>query len=71
MRNPEPEVRQTLRQTYDPWDHMIGLVYFDSASGENEASVVAIGMGAFGPNMPFPLVNGFECESIAPRRVRV
>ena len=66
MCNPDPEVRKTQGQTYDGWNHMLNLVRFDG-----QWWIVDVGMGAFGPNMPFPLEDGFECESIAPRRIRL
>ncbi|KAF3051813.1 N-terminal acetyltransferase [Didymella keratinophila] len=33
--------------------------------------VVDVGMGSMGPNMPYPLEDGFETISIAPRKIRL
>ncbi|TKA71112.1 hypothetical protein B0A55_07865 [Friedmanniomyces simplex] len=66
MMSPNAETREQQGQTFDGWNHMLNLVRFDG-----EWWVVDVGMGAFGPNMPYPLRDGFECESIAPRRIRL
>jgi arylamine N-acetyltransferase len=64
--SPYPEVRRNQAKTYDSWNHMLNLVRFDG-----EWYVVDVGMGAMGPNLPYPLKDGFETLSIAPRRIRV
>ncbi|KAH7400607.1 arylamine N-acetyltransferase 1 [Phaeosphaeria sp. MPI-PUGE-AT-0046c] len=64
--SPYPEVRQNQAATYDGWNHMLNLVQLD-----NEWYVVDVGMGSMGPNMPYPLQNGFETISIAPRKIRI
>lgn len=64
--SPYPEVRQNQSATYDGWNHMLNLVRLD-----NEWYVVDVGMGAMGPNMPYPLRDGYETTSIAPRKVRI
>jgi arylamine N-acetyltransferase len=45
---------------------MLNLVHL----GE-EWYVVDVGMGSMGPNLPFPLRDGFETTSIAPRKIRI
>ena len=62
----DPEVRDRQGQTYDGWNHMLNLVRLDGGW-----YVVDVGMSAWGPNLVYPLVDGFECESIAPRRIRL
>jgi arylamine N-acetyltransferase len=64
--SPYPDVRLNQSATYDGWNHMLNLVRLDG-----EWYVVDVGMGAMGPNMPYPLRDGFETTSIAPRRIRV
>lgn len=64
--SPYPDVRRNQAATYDGWNHMLNLVRFDG-----EWFVVDVGMGAMGPNMPYPLQDGFETISIAPRRIRI
>ncbi|CAD0084566.1 unnamed protein product [Aureobasidium vineae] len=64
--SPFPEVRKNQANTYDGINHMLNLVRF----GE-EWYVVDVGMGAMGPNMPYPLVDGFSTTSIAPREIRL
>jgi arylamine N-acetyltransferase len=64
--SPYPEVRKNQSATYDGWNHMLNLVRLDG-----EWYVVDVGMGAMGPNLPYPLRDGFETTSIAPRRIRV
>lgn len=64
--SPYPEVRRNQATTYDGWNHMLNLVRFD-----NEWYVVDVGMGAMGPNMPYPVRDGFETTSIAPRKIRL
>jgi arylamine N-acetyltransferase len=64
--SPYPEVRQNQSQTYDGWNHMLNIVRLD-----DEWYVVDVGMGAMGPNMPYPLRDGFETISIAPRKIRL
>ncbi|KAK5116820.1 hypothetical protein LTR85_009080 [Meristemomyces frigidus] len=63
---PNPEIREKQGQTYDPWNHMLNLVRLDGAW-----YVVDVGMGAMGPNVPYPLEDGFETVSVAPRRIRL
>lgn len=64
--SPYPEVRRNQAATYDGWNHMLNLVRFD-----DQWYVTDVGMGAMGPNVPYPLQNGFETTSIAPRRIRL
>lgn len=64
--SPYPEVRQNQAMTYDGWNHMLNLVRLD-----DEWYVVDVGMGSMGPNMPYPLQDGFEAISIAPRKIRI
>ncbi|KAH9816345.1 arylamine n-acetyltransferase [Teratosphaeria destructans] len=60
------ETRELQGQTYDPWNHMLNLVRLD-----DRWYVVDVGMGAMGPNIVYPLEDGYEAESIAPRRIRL
>jgi arylamine N-acetyltransferase len=64
--SPYPDVRRTQGSTYDGWNHMLNLVRL-----ENEWYVVDVGMGSMGPNLPYPVHDGFETTSIAPRRIRL
>ena len=64
--SPYAQVRQNQSQTYDGWNHMLNLVRL-----EDEWYVVDVGMGSMGPNMPYPLRDGFESISIAPRKIRL
>ena len=64
--SPFPEVRRNQAMTYDGWNHMLNLVRLDG-----EWYVVDVGMGAMGPNLPYPLRDGFETTSIAPRKIRL
>lgn len=64
--SPYPEVRRNQNMTYDGWNHMLNLVLLDG-----EWYVVDVGMGSMGPNLPYPLRDGFETTSIAPRLIRV
>ena len=64
--SPFAEVRSNQGMTYDGWNHMLNLVRLD-----DEWYVVDVGMGSMGPNLPYPLRDGFETVSIAPRRIRV
>ncbi|KAH7028426.1 arylamine N-acetyltransferase 1 [Macrophomina phaseolina] len=64
--SPFPEVRRNQGTTYDGWNHMLNLVRLDG-----EWYVVDVGMGAMGPNLPYPLQDGFETASVAPRRIRI
>jgi arylamine N-acetyltransferase len=64
--SPYAEVRRNQSATYDGWNHMLNLVRLD-----DEWYVVDVGMGAMGPNLPYPLRNGFETTSIAPRKIRL
>ncbi|KAK5113769.1 hypothetical protein LTR62_003153 [Meristemomyces frigidus] len=66
MMSSNPEIREHQGETYDGWNHMLNLVRLDG-----KRWVVDVGMGVFGLNLPVPLEDGFECESIAPRRVRL
>ncbi|WPH00244.1 Hypothetical protein R9X50_00306700 [Acrodontium crateriforme] len=61
-----PEVREKQMNTYDGWNHMLNLVRLDG-----QWYVVDVGMGAMGPNIPYPLQDGYETESIAPRKIRI
>jgi arylamine N-acetyltransferase len=64
--SPYAEVRRNQIATYDGWNHMLNLVRLD-----DEWYVVDVGMGAMGPNLPYPLRDGFETTSIAPRKIRL
>ncbi|KAF1913421.1 arylamine N-acetyltransferase 1 [Ampelomyces quisqualis] len=64
--SPYQDVRKNQASTYDGWNHMLNLVRLDGAW-----YVVDVGMGAMGPNLPYPLEDGFETTSIAPRRIRL
>ena len=64
--SPFPEVRQSQAATYDGWNHMLNLVLLDG-----EWYIVDVGMGAMGPNLPYPLRDGFEMTSVAPRKIRL
>ncbi|EOA88150.1 hypothetical protein ACJQWK_01562 [Exserohilum turcicum] len=64
--SPYPEVRKKQASTYDGWNHMLNLVRFDGVW-----YVVDVGMGAMGPNIPFPLEHGFQTTSVAPRLIRL
>lgn len=64
--SPYPEVRRNQSATYDGWNHMLNLVRLD-----DEWCVVDVGMGAMGPNLPYPLRDGFETTSVAPRKIRL
>lgn len=64
--SPYPQVRREQASTYDGWNHMLNLVQLDGAW-----YVVDVGMGAMGPNLPYPLQDGFETTSIAPRKIRI
>jgi arylamine N-acetyltransferase len=64
--SPYPEVRRNQGATYDGWNHMLNLVRLDG-----EWYVVDVGMGAMGPNLPYPLQDGYETTSVAPRRIRL
>ncbi|KAK4554675.1 hypothetical protein LTR86_008177 [Recurvomyces mirabilis] len=66
MMSSNPEVREKQGETYDGWNHMLNLVRLDG-----KWWVVDVGMGVFGLNIVVPLEDGYECESIAPRRVRL
>jgi len=64
--SPFQEVRRTQASTYDGWNHMFNLVRLDE-----QWYVVDVGMGAMGPNLPYPLRDGFETTSVAPRKIRL
>jgi arylamine N-acetyltransferase len=64
--SPYAEVRRNQSATYDGWNHMLNIVRLDE-----EWYVVDVGMGAMGPNLPYPLRDGFETTSIAPRKIRL
>jgi arylamine N-acetyltransferase len=64
--SPYSEVRRNQSATYDGWNHMLNIVRLD-----DEWYVVDVGMGAMGPNLPYPLRDGFETTSIAPRKIRL
>lgn len=77
--SPYPDVRRDQAATYDGWNHMLNLVALwsaDSSSSSSSSSrsvwfVVDVGMGAMGPNLVYPLRDGFEAVSVAPRRIRL
>jgi arylamine N-acetyltransferase len=64
--SPWPDVRKNQAATYDGWNHMLNLVRLDG-----QWYVVDVGMGSMGPNMPYPLEDGFETISIEPRKIRL
>ncbi|KAH0365405.1 cysteine proteinase, partial [Aureobasidium melanogenum] len=64
--SPFPQVRKNQAHTYDGLNHMLNLVRL-----EDEWYVVDVGMGAMGPNMPYPLRHNFCTTSIAPRQIRI
>lgn len=64
--SPYGEVRKSQPTTYDGWNHMLNLVRLD-----DKWWVVDVGMGAMGPNVPFPVRDGFETTSVAPRIIRL
>jgi arylamine N-acetyltransferase len=64
--SPFPEVRKNQAMTYDGWNHMLNIVRLDK-----EWYVVDVGMGSMGPNLPYPIRDGFETTSVAPRKVRL
>lgn len=64
--SPYPDVRRNQSMTYDGWNHMLNLVRLD-----DEWYVVDVGMGSMGPNLPYPLRDGFETTSIPPRLIRL
>ncbi|KIL88218.1 transcription factor [Fusarium avenaceum] len=64
--SPYKEVRRNQAHTYDGWNHMLNLAHLDE-----EWYVVDVGMGSMGPNLPYPLHDGFETTSIAPRKIRL
>ncbi|KAJ5481105.1 hypothetical protein N7539_006999 [Penicillium diatomitis] len=64
--SPYTEVRRNQGDTYDGWNHMLNLVWL-----EDEWYVTDVGMGAMGPNLPYPLRDGFETVSVAPREIRI
>jgi arylamine N-acetyltransferase len=66
MQTPSPEIRELQGNTYDPWNHMLNLVQMDG-----KWWVVDVGMGAMGPNIVYPLEDGFESVAVAPRRIRL
>jgi arylamine N-acetyltransferase len=65
--SPYPEVRQNQATTYDGLNHMLNLVRFEN----DDWYVVDVGMGAMGPNLPYPLRDNYEVTSIAPRKIRI
>lgn len=66
MMSPNAETREKQGDTYDGWNHMLNLVRLDG-----ELYVVDVGMGAMGPQIPYPLKDGYEMESIPPRKLRL
>ena len=64
--SPLKHIREEQGHTYDGWNHMLNLVRLDG-----EWYVVDVGMGAMGPNIPYPLQDGWEQVSIAPRKIRL
>ncbi|KAK4958911.1 hypothetical protein LTR10_003708 [Elasticomyces elasticus] len=66
MMSPDAETREKQGNTYDGFNHMLNLVRI-----EGQWWVVDVGNGPMGPNIPYPLQDGYECESIAPRRIRL
>lgn len=66
MLHPSKAVRQTQGETYNGFSHMLNLVRFD-----DQWYVVDVGMGIMGPNIIFPLQDGYESLSVPPRRIRL
>lgn len=64
--NPNPTIRETQGDTYDPWNHMLNLVRVDGVW-----YIVDVGMGAMGPNIIYPLEDDYETTAISPRRIRL
>lgn len=64
--SPYADIRKNQSQTYDGWNHMLNLVRLNE-----KWYVVDVGMGSMGPNLPYPLQDGFETVSIAPRKIRL
>lgn len=64
--SPFPEVRKNQANTYDGLNHMLNLVRLN-----DEWYVIDVGMGAMGPNMPYPLRDNFSTTSISPRKIRI
>lgn len=64
--SPFSNVRQSQAATYDGWNHMLNIVRLG-----DEWYVVDVGMGAMGPNLPYPMRDGLEVTSIAPRKIRL
>lgn len=60
------EIREEYGETYDPWNHMLNLVKLDDVW-----YVVDVGMGAMGPQIVYPLQDGFEAIAMPPRRIRL
>lgn len=66
MQSPDPESRAKYGHTYNPWNHMLNLVRLDDLWW-----VVDAGVGPWGPNIVYPLQDGFETIATPPRRIRL
>lgn len=62
----DPDIREKYGHTYLPWNHMVNLVRLD-----NVWYVVDVGMGATGPQIVYPLEDGFEAVAMSPRLLRL
>lgn len=60
------EIREKQGDTYDAWNHMLNLVRI-----EETWYVVDAGTPPMGPNIVFPLQDGFEAVAIPPRKIRL
>ncbi|KAF2213900.1 hypothetical protein CERZMDRAFT_38024 [Cercospora zeae-maydis SCOH1-5] len=64
--SPNAETREQQGDTYDPWNHMLNLVRL-----EDTWYVVDAGTPPMGPNIVYPLQDGFEAVAIPPRKIRL
>ncbi|PPJ51872.1 hypothetical protein CBER1_09077 [Cercospora berteroae] len=60
------EIREKQGDSYDAWNHMLNLVRIDETW-----YVVDAGTPPLGPNIVFPLQDGFEAVAIPPRKIRL
>ena len=64
--SPLKHIREQQGHTYDGWNHMLNLVRLDG-----EWWVVDVGMGSMGPQVPYPLKDGYEQVAVPPRKIRL
>lgn len=64
--SPLKHIREEQGHTYDGWNHMLNLVRLDG-----EWWVVDVGMGNMGPQVPYPLKDGYEQVAVPPRKIRL